>query len=208
MTHRWTRDDPTTRSLLDARGRAREEGARLGIANGGLTRVNLPEEGVTRAMISSKALHQVYFQQPVELPTARQLSNGGAGEFKCLWYADYSSGWIEQTWTYADVPEGVVQIEYSGWEWHNSYRTLESPKRSRYRLTVGGLTAAESPEVWTTWANPFLSAVVPWGGGNLAVTLGVRYSTATGDPSVSLDDPAEDQLLFAGGTLLVIGRHR
>lgn len=185
-----------------------EQGSLLGHTNGGLSRVNLPQEGIIRTNLTPGAMHRVYINTPVTLPSTYVASLGGAGEFSCVWYTDYRGEWIEQTYTLTDVLEGVLHIEFSCWEWHNSYRTLESPKRTRYRVAVDGLVGAESAEQWSQWANPFLSFAVPHPGGTATITVGALYSPSKGDPAVALDDPAADQMMFAGGTLLVVGRHR
>ena len=118
---RWTEAQARANNIVDYEQFNNEYNAHKSTLNGGVDRLQVQQDTVTKAMITDYALHRTYYNQHGELsstqwkdPHASAVAlNNTEGEFRGLTYGTYNGGWItiaEQEYT--ALKDGMVYIEF------------------------------------------------------------------------------------------------
>ena len=202
MAKRHTEYHPRAAGTVNAPDFERDFAAQASIVNGGLDRANLPYQTFDHDNIVDYAFQKVLLSTNIELASAFQVSNGGAGHFSCLNYEAYTGGWVEHaTYTLDDCHEGMLLVDFSCWAFCLKFQTLNSPKRTLWRITVNGEEVATTAGIYPTFSNPRVCACVPVAGGTVVVGLSWKYTGySPGDDSIMTNE-----MLYGGGVLFARG---
>lgn len=200
----WSRTHFREANLASASEFNAEYQARVEPLATGLDRSNLPESCIDRVQVQPNALHSITLEEDIFMLGTYQTSNGGAGDFKCLEYDVYSGGWVTNNeWTLTGFSEGMLQVEFSCWQWVYAMYTKDNPKGVSWRLLFNGSVLAESAPIMTAFACPRLCYTGPLKSSG-TLTLQWRYTS----PDGAVDVDTANQVYFAGGQVLIIARWR
>lgn len=201
--NRWTKYNPKTGGILDADAMRDEVSAQAQLANGALTRDNLPSTAITAAMTASKAFQAYALTSDLQMG-AGQIATYSGTENLGATYGSYSTGWINHPTTHTAVcVEGWLHVEFDCSVWIYGYYAEGTERYFKFRISVDGVTMAETDRVYLNLSSVRLVHDTPITTGTHTVSL-----SWTMDAPLGTETSADRRGYWFGGQIFTLNTYR